>query len=139
MSQRRNRAGGVWIAMALCLLSCAAAGAEGVAAVQESAEPAAPPRVKEIKMFAENWKWTPNTIRVAQGTLLRIRIENIEAPHRFKMKGYNLNVPLPEGKTTTIEIQADQAGTFRWYCSRPCGNGCPKMTGKLIVEAADAG
>jgi len=138
MSQR-NRAGGIWIAMALCLLACAATHAEGGAAVEEPAEPAKAPAVKEIKMFAENWKWTPNTIRVPQGTLLKIRIENIEAPHRFKMKGYKLNVPLPEGETTTIEIQADKAGTFRWYCSRPCGNGCPKMTGKLIVQETDAG
>jgi len=53
------------------------------------------------------------------------------------MKGYGLKIPLPQDETTVIEFLADKVGTFKWKCGRPCGNGCPKMTGKLIVESTD--
>ena len=90
--------------------------------------------VKELKMYAENWKWTPNTLRVAQGTKVRLEIENVDAPHAFQLKAYKLDVPLPQGKTTVVEFVADKAGEYKWRCSRPCGNGCPKMMGTLSVE-----
>jgi len=109
------------------------------ATAEGTAEPAAPPAagpetVKEIKMYAENWKWTPNSIRVPRGTHLRISVENVDAPHRFELKAYKLNVPLPQRETTVIDFVANKPGEFRWRCSRPCGNGCPKMTGTLTVE-----
>jgi len=89
--------------------------------------------VKKIKMYAENWKWTPDVIRVDKGTKLEIRVESFDAPHSFELKAFGLKVRLPEGETTTIEFVADKAGEFDWRCGRPCGNGCPKMRGKLIV------
>ena len=96
------------------------------------AEPDAP--TKLIKMTSENFKWTPNVIRVTQGTRVTIEFQNYDAPHRFELKAYKLKVPLSEGKPAKVEFVADQAGTFKWKCGRPCGNGCPKMRGKLIVE-----
>ena len=135
MKRGRHLRRGLWVALAGAVLLSAGGRADDTPAAEPAAEPAP---IKEIKMFAENWKWTPNVIRVPQGTRLRIRIENIEAPHRFTMKGYKVKVQLPEGETTMVEILADKLGTFRWYCSRPCGNGCPKMTGKLIVDEASS-
>jgi len=90
--------------------------------------------VKLIKMFAEEWKWTPNLIRVAQGTRIKIEFLSYGASRRFDLKGYNLKVRIPQGKLVSVEFVADKKGTFRWRCGRPCGNGCAKMTGKLIVE-----
>ena len=90
--------------------------------------------VKKIKMYAENWKFIPNVIRVKQGTRVVIDFVSRDASHSFVLKGYKIKVPLPEGKTGHVEFVADEVGTFRWRCGRPCGNGCPKMTGKLIVE-----
>ena len=89
---------------------------------------------KVVKVFAENWKWTPKVIRVQQGTRLVLRFESVDAPHSFVLKGYGLKVPLPQDSKVEIEFIVDKAGTFRWRCGRPCGDGCPKMTGKLIVE-----
>jgi heme/copper-type cytochrome/quinol oxidase subunit 2 len=89
---------------------------------------------KLIKMFAEEWKWSPNLIRVAQGTRVRIEFLSYGASRRFDLKGYKLKVRLPQDKLVSVEFVADKKGTFRWRCGRPCGNGCAKMTGKLIVE-----
>jgi heme/copper-type cytochrome/quinol oxidase subunit 2 len=90
--------------------------------------------VKEIRLYAENWKWIPNKIQVKQGTLVKVEVRNSDAPHRFDLKDYDLKVSLPEGETVHFEFVADKVGTFRWKCGRPCGNGCPKMRGELVVE-----
>jgi cytochrome c oxidase subunit 2 len=103
-------------------------------AAPAAAEDGQQPQKKLIKMFAENWNWHPNVIRVAQGTHLTIIVENVDSPHVFLLKPYKLKVRLSEDEKTTIEFVADKVGTFTWRCGRPCGNGCPKMTGKLIVE-----
>lgn len=89
--------------------------------------------VKEIKMTAENWKWKPAVIRVQKGTLVKIEVQNYDAPHRFDLKQLGLKVNLREGETTKFEFVASKVGEFRWKCGRPCGNGCPKMSGELIV------
>jgi heme/copper-type cytochrome/quinol oxidase subunit 2 len=85
-------------------------------------------------MFAEEWKWSPKLIRVPVGTKLRIEFLSYGATRRFDLKAYKLKVRIPQDTLTSVEFVADKKGTFRWRCGRPCGNGCAKMNGKLIVE-----
>lgn len=92
--------------------------------------------VLELNAFAENWKWDPDVIRVQEGTRVILHIKNRDAPHAFLLKAYRIKVPLPQDETTTVEFVADRPGEFTWRCGRPCGNGCPKMRGKLIVLPA---
>jgi cytochrome c oxidase subunit 2 len=134
--------------LGMLLLGLLVAAQPGLAAGQEeqlpegeqAAEAAAPEVVEEetpvklIKMFAEQWKWIPNLIRVPQGTRVRIEFMSWDATRRFDLKGYNLKVNLQQDKPTSVEFVADKVGTFKWKCGRPCGDGCAKMTGKLIVE-----
>ena len=98
---------------------------------------------KLIKMQVENFRWEPDKIAVPEGTHVTLRITGYDATHRFDLKKpYNLKVLIPQGETVDVEFVAKHVGTFKWRCGRPCGNGCPKMTGKLIVydrtEAEDA-
>jgi cytochrome c oxidase subunit 2 len=107
--------------------------------VEEEAPEVEPPAeeehpVKLIKMYAEEWKWTPDLIRVPVGTKLRIEFLSYGATRKFDLKGYKIKVLLPQDKPVSVEFVADKKGTFRWRCARPCGDGCAKMTGKLIVE-----
>jgi len=133
-----------WVLSALAvLLACCYAGP--VLAQEEPAEPAreevgktgeeeeeAP--VKFIKMYVEEWKWSPSEIRVEQGTRLKIEFYSYEASRRFDLKAYKIKVPLPQDKTVTYEFVADKKGEFKFRCGRPCGDGCAKLVGKLIVE-----
>jgi heme/copper-type cytochrome/quinol oxidase subunit 2 len=107
----------------------------GPLAVQaQEAEGEEPERkTKTVKMYADNWSWSPDLIRVKQGTRVVIRFENRDAPHSFVLKGYGIKVPLRQDAKAETEFVADKVGTFKWRCGRPCGNGCPKMTGKLVV------
>jgi len=136
----------------LIVLTIAACGILSMAAVpQEAGEPPAdeaPPVVeeaqadapeeeqpiKEIKLYVEEWKWTPSIIRVKQGTLLKIEALSYGASRRFDLRAYRLKVPLPQDKPVKFEFLADKKGEFPWKCGRPCGNGCAKLRGKLVVE-----
>ncbi len=89
--------------------------------------------VKKVKMYARNWKWSPDEIRVKKGTRVIIDFISEDASHGFQIKAYKIKVSLPQGKRAQIEFVADKVGTFRWRCSRPCGNGCPKLIGRLVV------
>lgn len=103
--------------------------AEAVAAPVEEEAP-----VKFVKLYVQEWKWSPNVIRVPVGTKLKIEALSYDSSRRFDLKGYKLKVGLPQDELVTFEFTADKVGTFRWKCGRPCGNGCAKLTGKLIVE-----
>ena len=93
---------------------------------------------KTFKMTVENFKWVPKQLRVAKGTKVLLQIRSYDATHRFDLKKpYNLKVVLPQDKTTNVEFTASHVGTFKWKCGRPCGDGCPKMTGKLTVYDPD--
>ena len=124
----RRPVGFAFLAAALLLLPVAAA-----PAAEEPETPEKEIPTKTINLDVENWKWTPNRIRVHQGTKVVLKIFSYDATHRFDLKAYGLKVPLPQDKTTRVEFVADKAGEFKWKCGRPCGNGCPKLTGKLTV------
>lgn len=104
-----------------------------VVQASETSEAAEQAPVKRVKMYARSWKWTPDEIRVKLGTRVIIDFISEDASHGFQIKAYKIKVSLPQDKRAQIEFVADKVGTFPWRCSRPCGNGCPKMNGKLIV------
>ena len=94
--------------------------------------------VKRIRMYVENWRFIPKEIRVTQGTRVVIDFESRDSPHAFVIKkGYKIKVPLGEDEKKRFEFVADKAGKFRFYCGRPCGNGCAKMNGTLYVDAVE--
>lgn len=124
--------------LACCLAGTAVAQEEPAEPAREKAEAAAGEAeeapVKFIKMYVEEWKWSPREIRVKQGTRLKIEFLSYEASRRFDLKAYRIKVPLPQDKTVTYEFVADKKGEFKFRCGRPCGDGCAKLVGKLIVD-----
>jgi len=118
------------------LLAVALAAAIPGPLAEETSAPAPAP-VKQIKMLARNWEFIPARIEVVQGTRLEITIESKHAPHSFLLKDFGLDVKLPQDKVTVVEFVADKAGEFKWRCGRPCGDGCPKMQGILVVKPVE--
>lgn len=117
----------------LAALPAVVARAEGAAAPATGAKPAARP-TKRFKVDAEKWAWTPDTITVKRGTHVVLELTSGDASRAFELKDYNVKVSVPEGETARAEFDADRVGTFSWRCSRPCGDGCAKLKGKLVVE-----
>jgi heme/copper-type cytochrome/quinol oxidase subunit 2 len=132
------------LAIALCL------GGGGAIAAQQGAPPAAPPEapdeaapaavapakrvVRTFKVYADNWSWTPDTIRVKQGDHVVLKLYAYRASRSFLLKGYKLDVHMPQDQEITAEFDADRKGEFPFRCGRPCGNGCAKMRGTLFVD-----
>jgi cytochrome c oxidase subunit II len=126
------------LVMALVLVACSGedtrpAPADGTLAETPTGN-AVNGNVVEIAMTAKNWEFEPNVIRVKKGDIVRISVTSEDVAHGVGIEGYTQFVKLEAGETAVLEFTADKAGTFRFYCNVPCGQGHREMTGQLIVE-----
>jgi heme/copper-type cytochrome/quinol oxidase subunit 2 len=97
-------------------------------------------------MKVESWKFTPNTIEVNKGDIVRLHLTTAQDEvalyigHGFGIEKYNVNAFLIKGAEQTVEFVADKAGTFTFRCTFFCSS--PEaalenhfnMVGKLIVH-----
>ena len=103
-------------------------------------------KIKDISMKVESWKFTPNTIEVNKGDIVRLHLTTAQDEvalyigHGFGIEKYNVNAFLIKGAEQTVEFVADKAGTFTFRCTSFCSS--PEaalenhfnMVGKLIVH-----
>lgn len=93
---------------------------------------------KIIEVYAYQWGYEPNIIRVKQGEYVRIMLYTRDVSHGLYIEGYDVGgiVILADGRPpyTEISFKADKAGTYIFRCIVICGPLHPYMTGKLIVE-----
>jgi len=89
---------------------------------------------QEIAVTAQDYHFTPEEIRVKQGTLVTLRITAIEGTHGFALKAFGIEEMLEEGTTVQVEFYAAEKGEYGFRCSHFCGWGHFGMTGNLIIE-----
>jgi heme/copper-type cytochrome/quinol oxidase subunit 2 len=103
--------------------------------------------VRVIPVKVQSWKFTPGTIEVNKGDLVRLVFTTAQDEvelyngHGFGIEGYNVNVFLLKGTQQTIQFVADKPGTYTFRCTSFCSS--PEaalenhfnMTGKFIVHA----
>jgi len=99
-----------------------------------SAAGASAAETKVIKMTAEKYHFTPETINVNLGDKVVLEITATDTEHGFGLSAFDIDQTLPEGKTVTIEFVADKKGEFTFKCTSFCGWGHFGMNGKLIVS-----
>ena len=90
--------------------------------------------VKEFAITAKRWTFTPNTITVNEGDLVKLTITSIDVTHGFSLSAFGVNERLSSGNTVSVEFTADKKGTFSFFCNVSCGTGHSGMRGTLIVE-----
>lgn len=94
-----------------------------------------PTNVKEFSVDATSFSFTPNTMTVNKGDVVKITLKNIKGNHDLKIDEFNASTRVlkAEGEEETITFVTDKAGTFEYYCSvgnhRTMG-----MVGTLIVR-----
>lgn len=94
------------------------------------------PRTRTIDLIGEDFRFTPDTIRVAEGDTVRINFSNPDVvPHLIDLPDLNQHIALPPGGEFTLEFVVDKAGSFPFVCSVP-GHEEAGMTGLLIVDRA---
>ncbi len=81
---------------------------------------------------------TPDRIQVKKGDHVVWHITNIEtahdATHGFQLDGHNISLSIEPGETATFEFDADQDGTFPFYCTEFCSALHLEMMGYFLVE-----
>ena len=82
--------------------------------------------------------FTPEHVSVKKGDHVIWHLTNIEttrdATHGFAVPAYNINLSLEPGETETVEFDANQAGTFTFYCTEFCSALHLEMMGYFFVE-----
>ena len=101
--------------------------------------PQVPPKpptevVKSFDITAKQWEFSPSTITVNEGDTVKIKVKSLDVTHGFGIAGYNINKVISPGQEVSIELKADQKGTFNFICTVPCGPGHSNMKGKLVVN-----
>ena len=89
---------------------------------------------KIIKITAERFKFTPDTITIKKGIKVRLQVQSTDVTHGIAIKGLKINKKLKPGQIVNIDFIADKPGEYTYVCSVPCGKGHKQMRGKLIVE-----
>ena len=87
-----------------------------------------------IKMTAEHFHFTPEIVKVKQGTLVTINIKALDGTHGFKLGAFGIDERIEENETRSIEFYAGEKGEYGFKCSHFCGIGHLGMNGKIIVE-----
>lgn len=96
-----------------------------------------------VKIMERKWKYTPDSIRVHQGQVVRVEFQptdnGLGAGHGFAIDGYDkgtfINGAMVQ-RPKSVTFVADKPGTFAFYCATQCSTGTlhPNMKGTLIVE-----
>ncbi len=82
--------------------------------------------------------YTPERVEIKEGDHVTWHLTSLErtrdATHGFALSGYNINLSLEPGETQTIEFDANQSGTFTFYCTEFCSALHLEMIGYFLVE-----
>lgn len=99
------------------------------------AQPAAPSSakarqqaVKEFKINAYKYYFSPDIMTVEKGDKVKITINNADVLHGIRIPELGVD------GNETIEFTADRSGEFIWYCNNYCGDGHRQMQGTLIIK-----
>ena len=90
--------------------------------------------VKEFAMTARQWEFTPSTITVNKGDLVKLSIRSLDVSHGIALPEFGVNAVLTRGQETNVEFVADKQGVYSFFCSVQCGIGHSNMRGRLIVN-----
>ena len=96
---------------------------------------AAEPAMREIRISAKRFEYTPSTITVKLGESVVLVLTAEDRIHGFKMPDFNLRADIVPGETTIVRLTPDRAGKFSYFCDVFCGEGHEDMEGTMIVVA----
>jgi cytochrome c oxidase subunit 2 len=87
-----------------------------------------------IEITAKNFAFAPNSISVKKGEKVKLRITSTEGNLGFGIPDLGINTVINDGKTVEIELPTDEAGTFSFLCTVPCGPGHMDMKGTIVIS-----
>ena len=92
------------------------------------------PELKEFTITAKKFDFTPSTITVNQGDIVKLTVTSTDVAHGIKISEYDIDERLEPNEEVIIQFTADKPGTFPIICSVFCGSGHGEMRGSLIIN-----
>ena len=90
-------------------------------------------KVRNIRLEASQFSYSPSIIDVNTGDTVTIQLVSTDVVHGLYVDGYGVSVEADPGQTQTLTFVANRPGTFRIRCNVTCGAMHPFMIGKLNV------
>ena len=143
----RNRA--VQITFVTCACLAMVGGIFEIRAQVPDAKPQSEAQVIEVS--AKKYEFSPDKIRVKQGTRVELKVHSVDETHGIKLElypegskdkdspGLVFDDPQSNGKVEknqdqVLEFVAKLPGTYQFKCAKVCGIHHGSMKGALIVE-----
>lgn len=82
-----------------------------------------------------NGNWSPATITVREGDVVRLKIRNVETvAHGFSLPEFGVGITeLKAGEVKVVEFTPNKTGTFKFFCTVWCSQEHMEMSGELVV------
>jgi cytochrome c oxidase subunit II len=94
--------------------------------------PNAQDQLRVIEIHAKRFSFAPAEITLTEGEKVTLALTSDDVTHGLVIPELGVNVTLPKGKLTKVDITPHQAGTFHGQCGHFCGVGHASMV--LSVE-----
>ncbi len=91
----------------------------------------APDQAVSVTVSREGFQ--PREIAVRKGETVRLSIKTADGEHCFAVDDLRIEKRVLPGRTTTLDLTPDKAGSFPFYCCLETGAAADKQRGRLIV------
>ena len=102
--------------------------------ISESATSTTNKNIREIKVIAKQYSFSPDVIRFSLNEKIKFRIVSGDVTHGFSVPELGIDQIIEPGKETIIDFQPTKKGTYHLLCSVTCGAGHSEMKGSIIIE-----
>jgi cytochrome c oxidase subunit 2 len=94
---------------------------------------AAPAPDQAVAVTVSREGFQPREITVRKGETVRLSVKTADGEHCFAVDDLRVEKRVLPGRTTTLDLTPDKAGSFPFYCCLETGAAAEKQRGRLIV------
>jgi len=94
---------------------------------------AAPAPDQAVTVVVSRDGFQPREISVRKGETVRLAIKTADGEHCFALDDLRVEKRVLPGRTTTVDLTPDKAGSFPFHCCLESGAAADKQRGRLIV------
>jgi heme/copper-type cytochrome/quinol oxidase subunit 2 len=93
----------------------------------------APPPDQGQDVAASRSGFTPSVIQGRKGETLHLRLTSRDTEHCFAVDAFRVEKRIVPGRTITVDVTPDHAGTFPFYCCLEQGAAAETERGRIVI------
>ncbi|MBI4919034.1 cupredoxin domain-containing protein [archaeon] len=91
--------------------------------------------LKEVHIAAFDWGFKQDEAKINKGDHVKLILTSSEGTHGIMIPDLGVSSgKFSPGEEQVVEFDAEQTGTFDYFCNVPCGKGHKSMKGQLVIE-----